>query len=80
MKYGVFFPKRTEPFPLKDYKGHLVKKSSFKGLFEIKDGRTYTGTLFTRQDGGTVSEQTTNLVRVVRLHKSRDPFVETRHT
>ena len=43
VEFGVFFPKRTELFPLKDYKGHLVKKSSFKGLFEIKDGRTYTG-------------------------------------
>ena len=43
MEFGVFFPKRTEFFPLKDYKGHLVKKSSFKGLFEIKDSRTYTG-------------------------------------
>ena len=42
MEFGVFFPKRTELFPLKDYKGHLVKKSSFKGLFEIKDSRTYT--------------------------------------
>ena len=42
MEFGAFFPKRTEVFPLKDYKGHLVKKSSFKGLFEIKDGRTYT--------------------------------------
>ena len=42
MEFGVFFPKRTELIPLKDYKGHLVKKPSFKGLFEIKDGRTYT--------------------------------------
>ena len=42
VEFGVFFPKRTELFPLKDYKGHLVKKSSFKGLFEIKDSRTYT--------------------------------------
>ena len=42
MEYGVLFPKRTEIFPLKDYKGHLVKKLSFKGLFEIKDSRTYT--------------------------------------
>ena len=25
------------------YKGHLVKKSSFKGLFESKDAYTYTG-------------------------------------
>ena len=42
MEFGVIFPKRTELLPLKDYKGHLVKKLSFKGLFEIKDSRTYT--------------------------------------
>ena len=45
VEFGVFFQKRTELFPLKDYKGHLVKKSSFKGLFEIKDSRTYTGSV-----------------------------------
>ena len=47
MEIGVFFPKRTELFPLKDYKGHLVKKSSFKGLFirEIFDRGSRTGFL-----------------------------------
>ena len=40
--FESIFPKRTKLFPLKDYKGHSVKKSSFKGHFEIKDACTYT--------------------------------------
>ena len=46
--FRSIFPKRTKLFPLKDYKGHLVKKSSFKGHFEIKDACTYTAFLARR--------------------------------
>ena len=42
--FGGFTPKKDTILPLKDYKGQSVQKSSFKGLFEIKDACTYTVT------------------------------------
>ena len=42
-RIGIIGLKKDTFLSLKDLKGHFDQKYSFKGLFEIKDACTYTG-------------------------------------